>query len=56
MMENQLKALEARMKNRERELTVAVDEGRNAARMERARMQAIHAQVYIRYVCRHMRM
>jgi len=42
-MEAQLSALESRLQRRERELTAAVEEGRNASKIERARLEALHA-------------
>ena len=42
-MEAQLSALESRLQRRERELTAAVEEGRSASKIERARLEALHA-------------
>jgi len=43
-MESSLAQVETRLQRRERELMSALEEGRTAAKMERARMDAIHAQ------------
>ena len=48
-MERQLKAMEVRLARRESELLSAVEESRAAAKMERIRLQAMHAQVILFY-------
>jgi hypothetical protein len=44
LLESQLGQLEGRLERRERELLAAVEEGRSAARVERARLESLHAQ------------
>ena len=44
-LEGALRQVEARLQRREQELAAAVEESRSAARMERARMVALHTQV-----------
>lgn len=44
-MENQLAQLEQRLKRRDHELAVALEEGRSNSKLELARLHAIHEQV-----------
>ena len=46
-MEAQIDTLEVRLYRREKELMGAVEEAKTAATLERTRLEAIHAQVWI---------
>ena len=47
MMESQIVQLEQRLKRRDHELSVALEEGRSNSKLELARLHAIHEQVQL---------